>query len=204
MSGAILPFVEGKGELDAVPLLLRRCMFETMEIFDIPIAKPVLIKRNRIVKPGELEKELRVRVSERLEQGYVVKAGLVLLDSDDDCPVEVARTLEARATAVDLIPVRVVLAHREFESWFLGAKESLRGSCGIRSDAEAPETPESIRGAKERISDNMSRGRRYVATAHQRELVGRMDLALCQDRCPSFRMLLTERAYLVGKAKEAG
>jgi hypothetical protein len=66
----------------------------------------------------------------------------------------------ARAKKATQIPVSVVLAHREFECRLLGSKESLRGINGIVENATAPPNPENIRGAKEHLTRNMTRGRR--------------------------------------------
>ena len=66
---------------------------------------------------------------------------------------------------------------------------SLRGVCGIRTDAEAPVGPEEIRGAKERLSRNMEGKRRYIEVLDQPVLAARMDLALARQRCPSFQRL---------------
>lgn len=77
------------------------------------------------------------------------------------------------------------------EAWFLGSKDSLRGVCGIRTDANAPEGPETIRGAKERLSRNMEGGRRYIEVVDQPVLAARMDLDLARQRCLSFRRLIT-------------
>ncbi|MGH7342125.1 MAG: DUF4276 family protein, partial [Candidatus Rokuibacteriota bacterium] len=80
---------------------------------------------------------------------------LVVLDSDDDDTAVLRSELLERCRQATPLPVSVVLARRELEAWFLGAKESLRGICGIRHDAVAPDDPESIRGAKERLTQNM-------------------------------------------------
>jgi len=46
--------------------------------------------------------------------------------------------------------------------------------------------PESLRGAEERISRLMRRGRRYSPTADQSELTLRFDMELARQRSPSF------------------
>ena len=74
---------------------------------------------------------------------------MILLDADDDCPAELARALARRAEAVRPDRrIRVVLAKREFEAWFLAAAQSIAGRRGIRESVAPPADPESIRDAK--------------------------------------------------------
>ncbi len=89
----------------------------------------------------------------------------------------------------------MVLATRELEAWFLGAKESLRGARSISTDATAPQDPESIRGAKERLTENMQR-RRYISVDDQPALAYAVDLQLAQRRCPSFDKFVREVEHL--------
>ena len=77
----------------------------------------------------------------------------------------------------------VVLAHREFEAWFLAAIESLRGTGGIRADAESHHDPESPREQKANWNGGWSRGvaipRRGINPHSQRYLtLGRPKLSL--------------------------
>jgi hypothetical protein len=90
-----------------------------------------------------------------------------------------------------------VLANREFKGWFLGAKESLRTKRGISQDACAPPDPEAIRGAKERLSDNMVGGRRYLEVDDQPAFAAMMDLRQARAHCPSFDKLCREIERLV-------
>jgi hypothetical protein len=76
---------------------------------------------------------------------------------------------------------------------------SLRGVCGIRADANAPEAPESIRGAKERLTRNMEAGRGYVEVKDLPVMAAKMDLDLALQRCLSFRKLLAELERLLAE-----
>ena len=122
---------------------------------------------------------------------------MVLIDSDDDCPAELGVQLLERAKKTTPMPVSVVLAHREFECWLLGSKESLRGINGIGENSTAPLTPENIRGAKEHLTQNMIRGRRYLAVDDQVTFAERFDLNLAQQRCPSFDKCFRETERLL-------
>lgn len=181
MSLAVAAIVEGHAEVESVPLLLRR-IFAQLGAADIQVARPFRVKRNRVVKPGELERAISQTIRDRGEVGGI----MVLIDSDDDCPASLGPQLLGRAKAVTHLPVSVVLATREFECWFLGAKESLRGVNGISQNATTPLNPENIRGAKERLTRNVASGRRYLAVDDQPTFAERFDLQAARRSCPSF------------------
>ncbi len=58
------------------------------------------------------------------------------------------------------MPIAVVLAKREFESWLLGCKEAFQGFMGISPDTIAPDNPEDVDG-KGRLKQNMQ-GTKYT------------------------------------------
>lgn len=181
MSLRVAPIVEGHAEVESVPLVLRR-IFAELGVSDIQVARPFRVKRNRVVKPGELERAISQTIRDRGD----IDGIMVLIDSDDDCPAGLGPQLLSRAKAVTRLPVAVVLAAREFECWFLGAKESLRGVNGISQNATTPVNPENIRGAKERLTRNMASGRRYLAVDDQPTFAERFDLQAARRSCPSF------------------
>src|SRR5262249_43178936 len=123
----IQPIVEGHGEVEAVPLLLRRLQAE-LGTYTFQIARPIRRKRSELIT------EEQVRRSVRLALGTPECAGvLVIFDSDDDCPREFGPMVKGWAQAeAGNIPCEVVLAHREYEAWFIAAVESLRGYRGVR------------------------------------------------------------------------
>jgi Domain of unknown function (DUF4276) len=88
------------------------------------------------------------------------------------------------------VPCAVVIAHREYEAWFLGALESLRGLRGVRSDAVPPPLPEGIRDAKGKFEEFMTAPGQYSETVDQAALTARFDLAAAHRRCRSFRRLV--------------
>jgi uncharacterized protein DUF4276 len=183
----ILPIVEGHAEVEAVPILLRR-LLERKGLFSVSIARPFRVKRYQVVRPGEIERAVQQGIRDRAS----IRCLLLILDGDDDDDtLRVEEELRQRCRRVTPLPVAVVLARRELEAWFLGSKDSLRGICGIRADAKPPDDPESIRGAKERLTRNME-GRRYLEVADQPVLAAHMDLDLALQRCSSFRRLAEE------------
>ena len=117
-------------------------------------------------------------------------AVMVVFDSDDDCPKELAPQLKgwAISEARD-VPCEVVMAHREYEAWFLASIKSLRGRRGIRTDAARHPSPETVRGAKEKLQECMLEGLTYSEKADQPALTQILDMAAAM-RCRSFRHLV--------------
>ncbi len=188
----IQPIVEGFGEVAAIPVLLRRLLSEA-GVYELEIGKPIRRKRSELVRRDPLHKAVRLA---RLR--HDCDAMLILFDSDDDCPKELAPRLEQwAAEEARGIPCAVVMAHREYEAWFLAAIESIRGQRGIRDDAEAHAHPEKPRGAKEQLEKRMRRGRSYSETADQAALTARFDFAAAYTRCRSFRRMATAVGGLI-------
>ena len=149
----------------------------------------VRVTRSKLVLLGELE-----RAVERAGRGLRSPGGvLIVIDSDDDCPKELAPALLDRATraAGGRWPVGVVLAKREFESWFIAAAESIAGHSGLPPGLCAPADPESIRDAKGWLEKAMPPGRKYSETVDQSSLASKFDLNLAR-RAPSFDKMCRE------------
>ncbi len=170
--------VEGHGEVEALPILLRR--------LDAAIVVPrsLRVSRGRLTKPGEAARyvEVAARFCEPAD------AILLLLDADDACARDLAQSL--RATAAAARPdrkVAVVVAVREFEAWFVAAAESLAGRRGLADDVVAPDRPESIRDAKGWLGQRMRSG--YSPTIDQPPFAAAFDLELARRRAPSFDKL---------------
>jgi nucleotide-binding universal stress UspA family protein len=184
--------VEGHGEVQAVPALIRRVARTLGVPVDIP--HPIRIPGSKLAQQGELERAVELASRTIGGRGAI----LVLLDSDDDCPAEVGPPLLARATSARRnVPVAVVLAKSEFEAWFLAAAESLRGRQGLAPDLQAPSHPEAIRGAKEWLRERMPAGRKYVETEDQAALTEHFDLDLARRRAASFDKCYREIARLL-------
>src|SRR3989442_10180483 len=113
----VQPIVEGHGELSAVPELLRRLVAEA-GYPGIEVGKLIRAHRSYLVQKTSLERYISLA---RMRE---VNAVLILLDGDDDCPLELAPTLQAWAkAAASPLACEVVFATREYEAWFLGAIE---------------------------------------------------------------------------------
>ncbi len=188
---ALVAIVEGQSEVQSVGVLLRRVM-DDLGVYSVQVARPFRVKRTSVVKEGELERAVKLALMDRSG----AEAVLVLLDADDDCPVCLANRLRERVASVTDKPCAVVVAQREFEAWFLGAEESLRGCRGIREDATCPPDPEAIRGAKEELSRNMANGR-YLEVDDQPALAEAFDLDRARSACQSFDKFMREAERLL-------
>lgn len=179
--------VEGHGEVEALPVLIRRIVHEYLERWDVSITRPIRMSRSRVVdKFPDLERQVATAAVD-------TDAVLVLFDSDDDCPAELGPRLLARAANASRgRPVGVVLAHREYEAWFLASIDALRGHVGVRPDADPPDDPEAIRDAKGRLNELRDQGARYSETVDQARLSARVDVAVARERAPSFDKLCRE------------
>ena len=185
--------VEGHGECEAVPVLVRRIAAQLDLALPMRIPPPLRVPKSRLLKPGELERTVELAARKVGRPGAI----LILLDSDEDCPAELGPTILKRAVAArDDLPVGVVLAKHEFEAWFLAAAESLRGARGLRSDLESPRDREGIRGAKEWLSERMEGDRHYVETLDQPALAARFSIEEAR-RAASFDKCYREVLQLV-------
>jgi hypothetical protein len=182
---SIAPIVEGHGEVFAVPILLRRLGERFAPETSVRVLSPIRRSRDRLVQKGELEKDVELAAEKLAGPGTI----LIILDSDDDCPADLGPNLLARAVAVRPDrTIRVILAQREYEAWFLAAAESLRGRRGLLSSLSPPQAPESVQGAKEWLKRNMIGTRTYSETADQPALTALFDIDLARN-CRSFDRL---------------
>src|SRR2546425_4801190 len=167
----IQPIVEGQGEEAAVPLLLRRLRDEA-QAWGLEVGRPHRRRRTQLVKKDSLQTAVRVAALRSDCSGI-----LVLFDADDDCPKEIAPTLEewAREAAGEK-PCAVVMANREYEAWFLASIEALRGRVGILTEAVPPPQPEVVRDAKSALERCMAQGASYSPTVDQAALTEYLDL----------------------------
>jgi hypothetical protein len=189
----IQPIVEGHGEVSAVPVLMRR-LRDQAGVYDIDIGKPIRRKLSELVTREGIQRAVRLAAIQQ-DCGAI----LILFDSEDSCPRELAPQLQEWAVmAAGFLPCSVVLAYREYETWFLSAIESLRGQCGIRLNADPPLNPESRRGAKEALERYMPPGCSYHETIDQARLTAHLDLNLAYQRSRSFRKLVKAFGLMAG------
>lgn len=180
----VQPVVEGYGDVRAVPVLLRRLQEES-QAYGLYFGRPIRRKRAELIQERSLRQTIRLALLQP-----ECKAILIIFDADDDCPKELAPTLEKwAADEAGGVPCAVVIACREYEAWFLAALDSLRGKGRIRRDAIAPPNPEAPRGAKEKLEEYMEPGATYDETTDQPRLTASFDLAAAYRHCRSFRKM---------------
>jgi hypothetical protein len=191
--------VEGHGECEAVPILVRR-IARNLDPALSPIVHPVVrVPASKLVKQGEIERAIELVIRKNAGQGGV----LVLLDCDDGCPAHDGPALLQRILKVRSdLPASVVLAKREFEAWFLAAAESLRGHRGLPTDLTGPSDPEAIRGGKEWLEDRMRGGRSYAESSDQPALTAVFDLKAAR-RAKSFDKCHREVVRLLNRLRES-
>jgi len=199
-SPRLAAIVEGHGEVEAVPVLVRRIALE-LDPGLVPKVDPVLrVPASRLRKEGELERHIELAARKMRGKGGI----MVLIDCDwvdDACPKFDAPPLlqRARNTRPDM-PISVILAYREYEAWFIAAAESLRGRRGLPADLLAAPNPEVIRGAKEWLSDRMPATQPYTETADQAALTQIFDMTSAR-RTESFDKCYREIVGLLNRLR---
>ena len=200
---SIVIVVEGRGEARAAPGLIRRVLWERLGRYDIP-----RISATRASGKPDLAKNLERYLGRAMSQG--ADAILVLVDADDECPVEAVGSLVDRASALNLgVPVAMVYAKSEYETWFIGSLsegtgDGIRSRLNIASSVNAPENFEDIRGAKEWLKRRMPRNQGYTETSDQADLTHHIDMELAHCRSRSFRRLchaVEELALAIDRAE---
>lgn len=195
MTKAIVGIVEGHGERQAVPILLRR-LAQIRGEYDLRVLAPIRCPRSKMlpendqVNEGELSRaiDLAVRKLHGVDRGAV----LVLLDADDACPARIGPKIRVMADRLRSdVCVGVVLAKREYEAWFLAAMQSLRGQRGIGPHAQTPPSPESVSDAKGYLQRQMIAGRKYSEPLDQPALTAVFDFGQARA-CRSFRKMQAE------------
>ena len=185
----IVPIVEGHGEVEAVPTLIRRVLREHLNEYELQIAGPKRLRRNKI--EADLPKMLKYAVLDPK-----CKAIIILVDSDKDCALELASNI-SRVTARQNIgmPVAIVCPKTEYETWFIASIDTIKGcTIGQREvvidpAAICPGNVETVSGAKEWLNRWMPKNMIYKATQDQKPLTKMIDLQLAIKHSRSFRRL---------------
>ena len=181
----IQPIVEGHGEVDAVPVLLRRLRDE---------ARAFRVRCELPDSSQEKPTGPRGRTSQIDPIGSAptsMRGNHHPFDSDDDCPKVLVPTLQAIAQdEAGRIPCSIVLAHREYEAWFLASIESLRGKRSVRANADPHPHPEEPRGAKGQLEARMEKGKSYHESSDQAALSALFDMKPAFQQCRSFRRMV--------------
>ncbi len=189
----IVPIVEGPGDAEAIPVLLRKVL-AYLNKSHIHVATPKNAHGcSNIERPGGLEKFVEHAFRTK-ECGGV----LLVLDTDGDvrCPKTLAPALASRIRKYGARkPVAIVFAKNEYEVWFIASVESIagkpiKGNAGIAQGVTAPTSCESVRNPKAWIEKNFSNKQKYKETLHQAPLSALVDPATAAPRSRSFRRLI--------------
>ncbi len=177
-----------------MPVLVRRIVQLVAPSCFVHCPKPIRVRRDRFIRRREeLERSIMLARGNAGDHGAI----LVVLDSDGDCPARLGPDLLSRVRPVAAgVEIGVVVAHREFEAWFLAAAESVRGRRGLSSTLASPADPEAVADAKGVLRRHMPPGRRYSETTDQPALAELFDLQAAR-RAPSFDKCYREVERLV-------
>ena len=193
--------VEGHGEVEAVPILIRRIAGEFDPATVVNVDPVLRVPASCLRKNGELERQVERAARKMQGRGGI----LILIDCDWDggCPAEEGPALVGRArSARSDIPISVVLAKKEYEAWFIAAAESLRGQRSLPQGLLSDPSPEDIRGAKEWLSHQMPRGNRYSESTDQPALTAVFDMSMAR-RADSFDKCYREIMGLLRHLQES-
>jgi hypothetical protein len=186
--------VEGDGEVEAVPILIRRIAELVKPDSLVRIPRPIRLPKTKLRKKDELTRAVRLAKLNVPAQGGI----FVLMDADKDCPAILGPHLREQVLSVSgETPVGIVIAKAEFETWLIAAAESIAGKRGLSADMTAPEDPESILAAKGWLDRHMPRNRCYRETLDQPALTAVFNLTAAQ-RSPSFEKCYREVVKLLG------
>lgn len=177
----------------AVPILIRRIAESVNPGALVDVPRPIRVKRQRLVKPGEFERAIELAARQAGAGGGI----LVLLDADTDCPATLSAQLLERGTIARADrTIRVVFAKIEYEAWFLAAAASIAGHRDLDPALVPPSDPEAISDAKGWLTTRMPTGRAYRETLDQPSFTSLLDLAVAR-RAPSFDKLWRDVASLL-------
>lgn len=160
----IVPIVEGHGEVEALPLLIRRIFGEFHRRVSPVVNPPTRVKARSFLHDHDYFNKYVALAAAKADQGDGMV--LILLDCEDHCPGTLGPRLLTDAQAVrDGIRCGVALAHRDLKRGFLRRRPryavapdfqtvsrlrkipnpSVEPRSGWESTCPSPTTPSSIR-----------------------------------------------------------
>lgn len=207
----IVPIVEGFGEAQALPVLVRRWLQHRRfdRWFDVPDRAVNAKGCGKLKAAHDPRRHLGIEhyVATALRAGPA-DAILVVLDADKEClhrghgqGLGPELLMRAQRVAGD-VPVSVVVANRTFEAWFLAGRTALARSPLIRDAAELRHIrdPEDRAGGKEAMGQYI--GETYSPPVHQPLLSEAVSFSPgSQARAPSLGKLLRDLDRLTREAR---
>ncbi|WP_218933730.1 DUF4276 family protein [Rubripirellula lacrimiformis] len=209
----IIPIVEGDGEKDAVPILLKN-WFKFRRFFNFHTTdEAVFAPQSAMIAPYDAERENGIEHYVRRARAARPDAILVILDSDKECiqrrgkpaDQQLGPELTRRAqAAADGIPVEVVVANREYEAWFLAGYRRLkqRGVFHTQVKFRDGYDVEEPGGSKRKVSECMATTKPYSPTAHQPQLTAALGFgSYMAGYSPSYGKLLSRLERITQQAR---
>lgn len=173
----VVPIVEGHGEFEAVGILFHRLISEFDLGLQIKVEPPIRQSKSRLMKAGGLESAVELAAEQSGDNGAV----FVLIDSDGDCPRNIAPELLARAQRARADrKICVIVAHHEYEAWFLASASSLKGCRRLSEGIQDHPTPEEVQNCKGWLEEWMPRNSKYSETVDQPALTALFNLSLAR------------------------
>lgn len=187
--------VEGYGEIEALPTLLRR-LSATAGNYDLRYALPIRQNSSKLMTTEGIARAVELAL-----QTDDVAAILIVFDGDLDlergediytcfCPKTDLPALRSAAQAAARgVPCEVVVAVKEFEAWFLAGIEGLALVGKTAPDAQCPTNFEVSRSPKALVRDSLLTGN-YNERTDQPALAAVFDIERAHQRSRSFRKLI--------------
>jgi hypothetical protein len=177
--------VEGQGDVEAAPILIRRIASDHYGRHDLRMrSRPFRVRRGRFSSRFD---DLENAVS---FLSNAAKSIIIVLDSDDDDPQQLRTGLETRAAVVaSHVNTLVCPAVREYEAWFLASLGSMSGSLGVKAGLPSEPNCEEPRGAKGRFQGFLESGT-YSETVDQPRFTRAIDIEEAMRNSGSFRELV--------------
>lgn len=179
--------VEGHGEVEALPVLVRRILSEEGLYADI--RKPHRMTSAAMRTP-QITDVAQIHAAITEPSGGLI---IAMFDLDDDNETSLRQDAEAHLTDYRHV---VAVASHEYEAWILAGVHELGENYGVAPDATPHPDPESPRNAKKAVEEYIQRS--YKETVDQAKLSAVINLDTVGQRSNTFRRF---REDLVGALK---
>lgn len=178
--GVWVCIVEGHGEKDAIPLLLRRLVHGKFQRWMTQFKPYNAHGRGNLTDPKRFDQILSRSLMER-----DLEAIIVVLDAENDCPKDLAVKLADWVRQRNpQAPVAIVVANRCYEAWLLA------GHCWDKQ-------PEAITPGMAKGLIGRKMGQPYKETINQTRLTAQMKIWKAYRHCRSFRRLVNAVRQLI-------
>lgn len=196
MTLRVFCIVEGHGDVESFPILVRRIANEILAYYDISVEQSYRLPKGKITKIDDLGPALELASRRLRERSGPGDCNLILVtrDADNDCVVEVAQTLKELCAETIAGPIaRIAIADEEFEAWLLAGAEGLRTHRDCRGDFDLPGNVDDLKSPKAIFEGLILKaGRSYSETVDQPKFAASMALdELARARSRSLRHLVS-------------